>query len=84
MKIKTISGSLYDIDNVSGVCHKYDASGECIDAFKAFYMKAIPTTVKTLGEIWDYPFSKPEVGKLLYISGRESWWLSTEVVYIEE
>lgn len=81
MKVKTISGSVYDI-NDHGICRKYNSDGELIDSFKVYFTKAIPNTVKQLGEIWDYPHSEPEVGKLLYIGGRDVSWLSTEVVSV--
>lgn len=29
-------------------------------------------------------FRLPELGECLYILGRETWWLSTEVIQIEE
>ncbi len=82
MIIRTESGSRYEIDD-RNICTKYSPEGTKVDAFKVFFLKAIPNTVKQMGEIWDYPSGEPEVGKLLYIGGREGWWLSTEVVSIE-
>ena len=79
--ISTKSGSRYEIDN--GVCIKYNSEGTAIDAFKVYAMKAVPTGVKNMIEIWDMPKSDPEVGKLLYVGGKDGWWLSTEVVSID-
>jgi hypothetical protein len=81
MVIKTQSGSRYEI--VDGICTKYNNLGTRIDAFKVYFTKALPLDVTQMGEVWDYPFSEPEVGKLLYIGGKDIWWLSTEVVSIE-
>jgi len=82
MKIRTASGALYEIDD-HGICRKYDSDGLHVDSFKVFFKKALPTTVRSLGDVWDYPNGEPEVGKLLYIGGMDSYWLSTEVVSIE-
>lgn len=82
MKIRTASGALYEIDD-HGICRKYDSDGLHIDSFKVFFKKALPTTVRSLGDVWDYPNGEPEVGKLLYIGGMDSYWISTEVVSIE-
>jgi hypothetical protein len=46
-------------------------------------MKAVPTDVKDMKEVWDLPYSEPEIGKLLYVGGKDGWWLSTPVVRIE-
>ncbi len=82
MIIRTESGSRYEIDD-HGICKKFDSDGNAIDAFKVFFMKAVPTTVTQLGDVWDYPNGDPQVGMLLYIGGKDGWWLSTEVVSIE-
>jgi len=81
--ILTKSGSKYDIDP-NGICRKYDSRGEMIDAFKVFYMRPVPLGVGSMDEIFKLPEAGPEIGKYLYIAGRDSWWLSTEVVGIEE
>ena len=83
MIIKTESGSRYEIDD-HGICRKFNSEGTGVDSFKVFFMKAIPDAVTNLGEIWDYPDGEPEVGKLLYIGGKDGWWLSTKVVSIED
>jgi hypothetical protein len=83
MKITTESGSVYEIDE-RGILTKYNANGVGIDAFKIWQMKAVPVYVETMEEIWDMPAGEPEVGKLLYVGGKDGWWLSTPVVRIEE
>lgn len=82
MKICTESGSRYEIDD-HGICRKYDRDSNHTDSFKVLVMKAVPTSVSSMGEVWSYPNSKPEVGKLMYIGGMDGYWLSTEVVSIE-
>ncbi len=82
MIIKTESGSRYEIDG-HGICKKFDSDGNAIDAFKVFFMKAIPTTVTQLGDVWNYPNGEPEVGMLLYIGGKDVTWLSTKVISID-
>lgn len=83
MLISTKSGSRYEIAP-NGVCRKYDSQGEMIDAFKVFYMRPVPLNVSSMDEIYKLPEAGPEIGKCLYIGGRDNWWLSTEVVSIEE
>lgn len=82
MKITTKSGSRYEIDD-HGICRKYDSENTLIDSFKVFVLKAIPTTVTSMGEVWEYPNSDPETGKLMYIGGMDGYWITTEVVSIE-
>lgn len=81
MVITTKSGSRYEIDR--GICRKFNSNGTAVDSFKVFFMKAVPTTVTSVGEVWDYPNHDPKVGMLLYIGGKDGWWISTEVVSIE-
>lgn len=83
MRILTKSGSRYEIDE-RGIVKKYNSEGVGIDAFKVYVMKAVPVDVENMGEVWDLPESEPEVGKLLYVGGKSGWWLSTEVVSIEQ
>lgn len=82
MRILTRSGSRYEIDE-RGICKKYNSGGVGVDAFKVYVMKSVPKDVQNMQEVWDLPESEPEVGKLLYIGGKDGWWLSTEVVAIE-
>lgn len=85
MKITTETGSVYNIDR--GLCLKSDSSGTLIDSFKVYVMKVIPDWVTTVEEIYDIPNNPsmtPEVGKRLYLGGKDSWWISTRVIEIEE
>lgn len=83
MKIHTESGSTYEL--IDNLCRKHNAEGTVIDTFKVYFMKAVPTSgISTMEEVFDLPTSEPEVGKRLYLGGRDSWWLSTEVVRIEK
>jgi hypothetical protein len=82
MKITTKTGSVYKIKN--NVCYKHDKDGELLDVFKVFVTKAIHVDFEgTMGDVYNMPNSEPEVGKLLYIAGKEGWWLSTSVVSID-
>lgn len=82
MRISTESGSVYEI-NDRGIMTKYDSDGHGVDSWKIYRMKAVPTDVKDMKEVWDLPQSEPEIGKLLYVGGKDGWWLSTPVVRIE-
>jgi hypothetical protein len=82
MKITTESGSVYQI-NERGIMTKYNSSGHGVDSWKIWQMKAVPTDVSSMKEVWDLPYSEPEIGKLLYVGGKDGWWLSTPVVRIE-
>lgn len=83
MKIHTASGSVYEFDN--NICRKRNSEGTVIDTFKVFFMKAVPMSgISTMEEVYDLPNGEPEVGKRLYLGGRDSWWLSTEVMRIEK
>jgi hypothetical protein len=82
MKITTKTGSVYEIKR--NVCYKHDKDGQVLDVFKVYVTKAIPVDFEgSLGDVYNMPNSEPEVGKLLYIAGREGWWLSTSVVSID-
>lgn len=81
MKITTESGSVYKIDD--NICRKYDRNGTCIDSFKVYAMKAVPDSVTTLMEIYELPDSEPQIGLRMYISGKDSWWISTRVISYE-
>lgn len=82
MRILTKSGSRYEIDE-RGIVKKYNSEGVGVDAFRVYVMKSVPKDVQNMQEVWDLPESEPEIGKLLYIGGKDGWWLSTEVVDIE-
>lgn len=85
MKITTETGSVYSIDE-RGVCIKYDSAGRAVDSFKVWYLRVVPdwvTTTKELYELDDEPTKVPEIGKRMYIGGKDTWWISTPVVRIE-
>ena len=82
MKITTESGSVYEIDE-RDIMTKYNAEGRSVDSCKIWEMKAVPKDVKDMKEVWDLPYSEPEIGKLFYVGGKDGWWLSTPVVRIE-
>jgi len=82
MKITTETGSVYDIDD-NGICIKTNAEGRRIDAFKPFIIKPVPDHVTTLGEVYGLPEGNPVVGQRMYISGLNTWWISTPVVGVE-
>jgi hypothetical protein len=83
MKIHTASGSAYELEN--GICRKRNSEGTVIDTFKVYFTKAVPMSgISTMEEVYDLPNGEPEVGKRLYLGGRDSWWLSTEVMRIEK
>lgn len=80
--VTTESGARYEFRG--RLMTKYDRTGEVVDIFKAYAIKAVPADVQDKSEIYKIPESYPEVGKLLYVSGYEMWWLTTEVVAVEE
>jgi hypothetical protein len=86
MKITTESGSIYDIDS-HGICRKFNKTGDCIDSFKVFVIKPVTVSdknIKTWDDLRALPEGNLEVGKRLYIGGRDTWWISTPIVSIEE
>lgn len=82
MKITTESGSVYDIDDY-GMCVKTDKHGRRVDMFKPLVVIPVPDEVKIVKEIYTLPQGEPVVGKRLYISGLNTWWLTTPVVSVE-
>lgn len=83
MKITTESGAVYDIDE-RHICTKTDKYGFVHAPFKVWYMKAIDADVQTWNEVYDTEMGEPEIGKRMYVVGRDESWLSTVVVSIEE
>ena len=81
LTVKTASGAVYEIRN--GICYKTSSDGYKESPFKVYAMRAVSPEFKSLEEIYEAERSKPEVGKLFYVSGRDEWWLSTEVVSVE-
>jgi hypothetical protein len=82
IKIVTKTGSVYTI-NESGICLKTDKDGRSIDAFKPFCMKPIPKDVLTIGDVHALPDGEPVIGQRLYISGLNTWWVTTPVVSVK-
>jgi hypothetical protein len=82
MKITTTTGSVYHIED--GLCNKFSKDGERVDTFKVWTMKPVPNDVVVMSQLYDLPTGEPEIGKRLYLSSRSGWWLSTQVVSIEE
>ncbi len=83
MIIRTESGSCYEINDHS-ICKKFDRDGDVVDVFKLYCMKAIPAgAISQMAQVWNYPNGDPEVGKLLFVLGKDVSWLSTKVVSIE-
>jgi hypothetical protein len=82
MRVKTISGSIYEFKD--SLCTKFNKEGEIVDSFKFWSMKPVPDEVIEMSQLYLLPEGKPEVGKRLYVSSRYSWWLSTQVVSIEK
>lgn len=83
MRITTESGSVYEI-SPHGICVKTDSEGNRIDSFKVFSIKPISENVTEWADLLDIPNSRPEVGKRMYISGLNTWWVSTIVLKVEE
>ena len=83
LRVITETGSTYTF-NERGICTKHDASGVGVDAFKLYVAKAVPDSVSSMEEIYALPESEPEVGKRLYVGGKDGWWLSTLVVSVEK
>lgn len=82
IEVVTESGSTYIIRE--GFCVKTNSEGMKVDAFKLWKIKACPEDVSTFEEIYGLEHGMPEVGKRMFISGKDSWWLSTQVKSINE
>jgi hypothetical protein len=83
MRITTETGSVYDLSG-SGICVKTNAEGRRVDSFKPFTVKPVPDSVHSWQEVHEIPNGDPVVGQRMYISGLNTWWLTTPVVSIEE
>ena len=81
MVVVTESGSQYRI--FDGLCKKYNSEGAMVDVFKVWEMKAVEPWVKSWEDLYECD-SKVEVGKSMYISGKEGWWITTPVVEVYE
>ena len=82
MRITTESGSVYEIDEDSNICTKYNANGTRVDSFRVYFMEAVSEDIKSIDQISYLSKGEPQVGKRMYISGKDSYWISTKVVSI--
>lgn len=84
MKITTASGATYTI-NANNLCVKHSARENITyPAFKAFMVKSVPADFAgTISDIYLLPEKAPTVGDLLFVSGRDEWWLSTPMTKVE-
>lgn len=82
MKITTESGATYEI--IDGLCYKTDHFGIGYPPFKIWIMKSVGPEIQTLNELLDSADSPPEIGKRMYVAGKDEWWISTKIVNIED
>jgi hypothetical protein len=83
LTITTETGSVYTVDYLN-ICEKRDKDNNWIDTFKVLTMKPVGDWVTNLNDLLELPNGNPEIGKRLYLGGRDTWWISTKVVSIEE
>lgn len=81
MKVFTETDSCYVIED--SLCKKLDSAGRTVDVFKVYMIKAVSDEVNSIEELHELERGEPEVGKRLYISGKDTWWISTKVTRIE-
>jgi hypothetical protein len=81
MVVTTESGAQYRI--IDGLCKKYDAYDVIVDVFKVYSIKALDEHVESWEDIHNSE-DGPAVGKRMYVSGPNSWWISTKVVSVSE
>ena len=89
MRIRTETGSYYDIDLDVGLWSKNSAGRQSLWEYAAVpYWQDKRSEVMDAGLIeWSRKhgrmFDLPNVGECLYVMGRDEWWLSTRVTSIE-
>ena len=86
MKIITKTGSEYVIED--GMFIKNGFQWHTISDMFFFDIKDLDPTVKGWVDFWKFSktmnkSSEPEVGKHMYIEGRDVWWITTEIVGVE-
>jgi hypothetical protein len=86
IKITTKSGSSYIIDD--GYFAKNNTEWHSVHDLFFFNLEDLGI-VRNWPEFFAYSKDmpktfEPEVGKHMYISGRDVWWISTEIVGVEE
>lgn len=79
-KLTTRSGSVYFIDEESSFWRKNNDQWERIWQMHCIH----PEDFMKWNNKEEYERLPLQVGKKLYIAGRDIWWLSTEIVSIEE
>jgi hypothetical protein len=83
MKITTKTGAVYNIHE--GICVKTSSNGDVGLPFKVWQMTSFGDDVLTYREVFALPPAmSAEVGKRMYIAGKDEWWVSTTVTEIEE
>ena len=86
IKITTKSGSYYTIDR--GYFAKNKTEWHSIQELYFFKLEDLPK-FRSWTEFYEVSLnmlkiSHPQVGLHMYISGRDVWWISTEIISIEE
>lgn len=90
MRIKTETGSYYDIDLYASTWSKNSTGQQSLWEYAA-----VPDWQDNRSEVlsaglveWARKhgdmFRLPKVGECLYVMGRDEWWLSTKVMEVEE
>ena len=80
LEVTTETGSVYRIDLINRFWRKNDGPFERLSALQVGTTKCWPDEDP---ESWSTA-RKPEVGKHMYIASRDSWWVTTKIVSIEE
>jgi len=80
--ITTESGAIYAIRR--GRCTKTSSRGARYNSFSVVEIKSVPPTFSgTVLDIHNLPAKEPTIGDLMFVSGRDEWWLSTPIRSIE-
>ena len=87
IKVTTKTGSYYNINR--GLFSKNSDGWAAMHQVFFFDIQDLPPTVKGWSDFFEFSKTmpktfEPEVGKNMFISGRDHWWISTEIVDIEE
>lgn len=86
MKVTTKSGRTYLIDKDAGLWQRLGKNGGRDDSWESIWKLQ-------RGTDFNFPWNSPEgtwedgdpeVGKFMFISCKDYWWTSTEVVSVEE
>lgn len=83
MIVTTKSGAKYIINN--NICTKIDHYGMEYPPFIILKMYGLPKDIRYYSEAFTADKNFPvTVGHRLYVSGIDNWWISTEVISIED